>query len=62
MNRKISYTLNKIKKMRERFADTNMEEKINGLADEYEKMVLSPNGVRSEILHLINSNISSLGI
>jgi hypothetical protein len=62
MNRKVSYTLSKIRKMRERFTGTNMEEKINELADEYEKMVLSPNGVRSEILHLINSNISSLGI
>ena len=62
MNRKISYTLNKIKRMRERFAGTDMEEKFNELADEYEKMILSPNGVRIEILHLINSNINSLGI
>lgn len=62
MNRKISYTLNRIKKMREAFADTKMEIEINELADEYEKIILSPNGVKTEVLHLINSRINSLGI
>lgn len=58
MNRSISYTLKKIDKMREAFADTPEKDLVNTLADSYERVVTSPNGVKVDILHMINENIS----
>lgn len=62
MNRKISYTLNKIERMREHFRGTDFEEKANELADAWEKTVTNPHGVYAEVLHHINDGISSLGV